>query len=123
MTYVHRDHRAPWRDKTCLRQSKTQTSEEYLCEIIFDLGKQFRFYIWGSGGHFVWWSRTVWVFVVEGLMRNICVKLFLIWASGLGEWYRLKEKLMDEIQHTMHDHKSPPWGAKDLANPNIIMFT
>ena len=33
------------------------------------------FSIFSSGGHFVWWSGTVWATLVVGLMRNHSVKL------------------------------------------------
>ena len=39
------------------------------------------FHIYSSGSNFVWWSGTI---LVEGIMRNISVKLFLIWTSGSG---------------------------------------
>ena len=42
-----------------------------------------------TGGHFVQQSRTICSTVLEGIMRNISTKLFLIWASGL-EKYNLK---------------------------------
>ena len=31
------------------------------------------------------WSKTVCAILVEGIMRNISVKLFKIWTSGSGE--------------------------------------
>ena len=37
-----------------------------------------------SGGYFVQQGRTGLVVLVEGLMRNICVELFLFWTSGSG---------------------------------------
>ena len=52
-------------------------------EIIFNLDQWFRrkcclkvYLIWSSGSPFVQWSITICVILVEGIMRNNCVKLF-----------------------------------------------
>ena len=51
--------------------------EEHLCEMILNLGQQFRRCSFkGSGGHFVRPSGTIWTNLLEDLMRYICVKLF-----------------------------------------------
>ena len=55
--------------------------EEHLCDIILKFGQAVQlmlfneFSIFSSGGHFVWHCGTVWTILVEGLMRNIWVKL------------------------------------------------
>ena len=41
-----------------------------------------RFLIWSSGGPPVWWSRTIYAILKEGIMGNIHVKLNEIWTSG-----------------------------------------
>ena len=41
--------------------------------------------IFSSGGHFVQSSETILVYLVEGYLRNIYVKLFENWSIGLGE--------------------------------------
>ena len=57
--------------------------EEQFCEIILKLDQWFRqrcslkiFLIYSSGGHFIQQSRTFYAILVEGIMRNISVKLF-----------------------------------------------
>ena len=35
-----------------------------------------------SGGHTVQWRGTVCATSVEGIMENICVKLFPFWSGG-----------------------------------------
>ena len=42
------------------------------------------FSIFRSGGHFVQQSGTVLAILVKGHQRNISVKLFLNWSTGLG---------------------------------------
>ena len=42
--------------------------------------------IFSSGSHFVWLSGTVWANLVEGLIREIRVKLFRIWAKNAGDF-------------------------------------
>ena len=39
-----------------------------------------------SRGHFVQRSGTILAILVQGIMRNTFVKLFLIWTSGSGEY-------------------------------------
>ena len=41
-----------------------------------------RFFIWSSGSPPVWWSRTIYAILKEGIMENIHVKLYEIWISG-----------------------------------------
>ena len=41
--------------------------------------------IWGSGGPFVQWSRTIGEILVKVIMRNNSIKLFWIWNSSSGE--------------------------------------
>ena len=43
------------------------------------------FLIWSSGGLFVQQSKTICAILVEGIMGNNSVKLFLIWTSGSGD--------------------------------------
>ena len=43
------------------------------------------FLIWSSGGPRVQWSRTIYVILKEGIMRNIHLKLYEIWISGSGD--------------------------------------
>ena len=53
--------------------------EKQLCEIILSLGQQFRMLfkrLFYSGSHFIRQSKTVCAILIEGIMRNICVKLF-----------------------------------------------
>ena len=63
--------------------------EEQFCEIILNLDQWFRrrcrlkiFLIWSSSGPFVQQSGTICAILVEGIMRNNSVNLFLIWTSG-----------------------------------------
>ena len=42
------------------------------------------FSISSFGGHFVQWRETILAMLVEGLLRNISVKLFRNRAIGLG---------------------------------------
>ena len=42
-----------------------------------------------SGGHYVWQASTIWANLIEGFARNICVKLFEIWAASLGDVFSL----------------------------------
>ena len=62
--------------------------EEQLCEIILNLDQWYRrcclkiFLISSSGSPFVQQSRTICATLVEGIIRNNYVKLFLIWTSG-----------------------------------------
>ena len=42
------------------------------------------FLIYSSDSSFVQQSGTICAIMVEGIMRNNSVKLFLIWASGSG---------------------------------------
>ena len=65
--------------------------EKHFCEINLNLDQWFGgrchlriFLIKGSGGPFVWWSGTNCANLVEGIMKNFPVKLFLIWTSGSG---------------------------------------
>ena len=44
----------------------------------------FFFFFFGSGGHFVQPTRMILAILVMGHLRNIAVKLFCIWAVGLG---------------------------------------
>ena len=60
-----------------------QYHEEKICEIILNLDQWFRrkcrlkdFLIWISGSPFVQQSVTICAILVEGIMRNISVKLF-----------------------------------------------
>ena len=41
--------------------------------------------ILSSGGYYVWQASTVWAILIEGLTRKICVKLFDISATSLGD--------------------------------------
>ena len=57
--------------------------EEQFCEIIMNLDQWFKrrsrlkiFLIWSSGGPFVQRSGNICAILVEGIMRNISVKLF-----------------------------------------------
>ena len=50
--------------------------------------------IFSSGGHFVHQSGTVSAILVDSIMRNISVKLFCIWASGLDRLYNLVEGII-----------------------------
>ena len=43
-----------------------------------------RFLIWSSGSPPVQWSGTIYAILKEGIMGNIHVKLYEIWASGSG---------------------------------------
>ena len=43
-----------------------------------------RFLIWSSAGPPVWWSRTIYANLKEGIMGNIHVKLYEIRTSGSG---------------------------------------
>ena len=59
--------------------------EEHFCEIILNLDQWIRrrchlkiFLIYSSGSHFVQRSGTICAILVEGIMRKISVKLFLI---------------------------------------------
>ena len=40
------------------------------------------FRIWSSGSPPVWWSRTIYVILKEGIMGNIHVKLYGHWTSS-----------------------------------------
>ena len=57
--------------------------KEYICEIILNLEQWFRrrrhlkIFIYSSGGPFVRQSQTICAILVEDIMRNIYVKLFL----------------------------------------------
>ena len=56
--------------------------EEQFCEIILNFDQWFRrcclliFLIWSSGSPFVQLSRTICAILIDGIMRNISVKLF-----------------------------------------------
>ena len=41
-------------------------------------------FIWSSGSPFVQWRVNICAILLEGIIRNNFVKLFLIWASGSG---------------------------------------
>ena len=41
------------------------------------------------------WSKTICAILVEGMVRNISVKLFLIWTSGLDQ----KKTSFKDISH------------------------
>ena len=66
--------------------------KKHLCEIIFEIFQWFRrryllntFLIYTYGGHFVQWGGIICAILVEDIMRNISLKLFLIWTSGSGD--------------------------------------
>ena len=66
--------------------------EEQFCEIILNLDHWFRrrclikiFLIWSSYSPFVQQSGTICAILVEGIMTNNSVNLFLIWGSGSGD--------------------------------------
>ena len=44
-----------------------------------------RFLVWRSGFPPVRWSRTIYAILKEGIIGNIYVKLFQIWACRLGD--------------------------------------
>ena len=62
--------------------------KEYFYEITLKLGhwpmSRKSFSTFSSGGHFVQPSRTILAYLVEGHPRNISVKLFENWSTGLG---------------------------------------
>ena len=65
--------------------------EERICEISLNLDQWFRrrclfkiFLIWSSYGPFVKQSETICANLVEGIMTNNSMNLFLIWARGSG---------------------------------------
>ena len=65
--------------------------EEHFCEIIYNLDKSFRrrcclkVYLILSGSPFVRRSETSCAILVEGIIRNNSVILFLIWTSSSGD--------------------------------------
>ena len=68
------------------------TYEEHFCDNILNLEKWLRrrrhlkdISSFSSGGHFVWRGKAVCAILVEGIMGNSYVKLFLICTGGLGK--------------------------------------
>ena len=61
--------------------------EEQFCEFMLNLGQWFRRrcclkdLIWSSDSPPVWWSRTIYAILKEGIMGNTRVKLYGIWIS------------------------------------------
>ena len=58
-----------------------ETVEECLMRNTLILGQHFRcplmlFLLFSSGGDFVLWKGTVWTILVDGLTRNICMRIF-----------------------------------------------
>ena len=56
--------------------------EKQLCEIILNSGQclrrgcRLKDLIWGSSSPPVWWSRTIYVILKEGIIGNIHVRLY-----------------------------------------------
>ena len=50
-----------------------------------------------SGGYYVWQASTVWAILIEGLTRKMCVKLFDIRATSLGDVFSLFLLALDGI--------------------------
>ena len=62
--------------------------------------------IWSFGGPPVWWSKTIYAILKEGIIGNICVKLFEIWTSGSGGDVVQRKSLRKTDGRTTHKNKT-----------------
>ena len=49
---------------------------------VIQMSKDFLSRALASGGPHVWWSKTIYAILEEGVIGNIHIKLFLFWTSG-----------------------------------------
>ena len=62
--------------------------------------------ICSSGSPPVRWSRTIYAILIEGIMRNIHVKLYEIWTSGLGGDVVLRKSLRTAGRRSTDEDRS-----------------